>query len=286
MNKNRILYCTVLFEKKKAYGLTLNEYVFLDMVFHLSSKTGWCYSSKEYFAETLDLSRQSIFNLIKKLIDTGWLEKDGASANLRTAEKWNQVYTEESKYDTGSKDSLLHSQKTLQDSKDSLQDSKETLLNNNNIYKDNKNIEDSMSDKPNKNSIISEIIEYLNLKTGQNYRANTPKTKELINARLKEKFTLDDFKAVIDKKSNEWGNDPRMSPYLRPVTLFSTKFESYLNQKGSYGNNNKPKSTNSRSNSYSIEELDREVQENWGTIFAEATKHCGASEAADFREQP
>ena len=46
---------------------------------------------------------------------------------------------------------------------------------------------------------------------------------------MNEKFTVDDFKTVIDKKSREWlGTD--MEKYLRPETLFGTKFESYLNQ--------------------------------------------------------
>ena len=40
---------------------------------------------------------------------------------------------------------------------------------------------------------------------------------------------LDDFKSVIDKKSKEWLGT-NMERYLRPDTLFGTKFESYLNQ--------------------------------------------------------
>ena len=40
---------------------------------------------------------------------------------------------------------------------------------------------------------------------------------------------IDDFKTVIDKKADDWiGTD--MEKYLRPETLFGTKFESYLNQ--------------------------------------------------------
>lgn len=73
-----------------------------------------------------------------------------------------------------------------------------------------------------------EIIEYLNEKTGKQYRDTTPKTRELIKARWKEGFTLEDFKKVIDNKTLEWKNT-KWENYLRPVTLFSTKFESYLN---------------------------------------------------------
>lgn len=76
----------------------------------------------------------------------------------------------------------------------------------------------------------AEIVTYLNEKTGSNYRPNTPKTKQLIDARMKEGFTVDDFKTVIDKKSAMWKNDPKMSAYLRPETLFGPKFEGYLNE--------------------------------------------------------
>lgn len=43
---------------------------------------------------------------------------------------------------------------------------------------------------------------------------------------------------MIDKKTAEWkGGD--MDQYLRPETLFGTKFESYLNQKNDTRNNRK-----------------------------------------------
>ena len=77
----------------------------------------------------------------------------------------------------------------------------------------------------------AEIVTYLNENTGSNYRPNTSKTKELINARIKEGFTVEDFKTVIDKKAAMWKNDPKMSAYLRPETLFGTKFEGYLNER-------------------------------------------------------
>lgn len=77
---------------------------------------------------------------------------------------------------------------------------------------------------------IKEIIQYLNDVCGTRYRYQTKGTQEHINARLKEGYTVDDFKAVIDKKFEEWhGTD--MEKFLRPETLFAGKFESYLNQK-------------------------------------------------------
>jgi len=79
-------------------------------------------------------------------------------------------------------------------------------------------------------NLFIEIINYLNLKAGTSYKHTSQKTRDLIKTRIKEKFTLDNFFTVIDKKTSEWkGTDNEK--YLRPETLFGTKFEGYLNQK-------------------------------------------------------
>jgi hypothetical protein len=49
-----------------------------------------------------------------------------------------------------------------------------------------------------------------------------------VRARVRDGFTLEDFKAVIDAKVSQWGDDEKMAEYLRPETLFGTKFEGYL----------------------------------------------------------
>lgn len=73
-----------------------------------------------------------------------------------------------------------------------------------------------------------EIIDYLNDKTNKNYR-NVKTNKRLIKARFNEGYTLEDFKQVIDNMNAAWGSDNKMKNYLRPATLFGTKFDSYLN---------------------------------------------------------
>ena len=78
--------------------------------------------------------------------------------------------------------------------------------------------------------IYKNIIDYLNLRLGTNYKSTSTKTRALIDARLNEGFTEEDFKIVIDKKYYKW-HDTDMEQYLRPETLFSNKFESYLNQR-------------------------------------------------------
>lgn len=78
---------------------------------------------------------------------------------------------------------------------------------------------------------INEIIDYLNNKASTKFRTSTDKTKKAIHARLSEGYKLVDFKKVIDTKCSKWLKDPKMVDFLRPETLFGTKFESYLNEK-------------------------------------------------------
>ena len=87
--------------------------------------------------------------------------------------------------------------------------------------------------KSNSNSdTYKEIIDYLNEALGSKYQHTTGKTQRCIKARLNEGFTVDDFKVVIDTMAGKWLKDNKMRDYLRPETLFGTKFESYLNLKG------------------------------------------------------
>lgn len=84
--------------------------------------------------------------------------------------------------------------------------------------------------KDNNSGIVQQIIQHLNNATGQHYKADNIKTKQLINTRLKEGYTLQDFFTVIDKKTRRWADNEKMRQYIRPETLFSNKFESYLNE--------------------------------------------------------
>lgn len=83
-----------------------------------------------------------------------------------------------------------------------------------------------------------DIVEYLNSKTNKSFKSTTKTTQGLIDARMNEGFDMNDFKIVIDKKSNQW-RDGKMDSYLRPQTLFGTKFESYLNEGGNDNGKNK-----------------------------------------------
>ena len=88
---------------------------------------------------------------------------------------------------------------------------------------------------------INEIVAYLNEKTQSSYRTSTANTRKHIVARLKQCYTVADFKHVIDVKCAEWLNDPKMAQYLRPETLFTERnFENYLQQKMQVNKNGTP----------------------------------------------
>ena len=79
--------------------------------------------------------------------------------------------------------------------------------------------------------VYEEIIKYLNEKTGSHFKSTSKSTQRLINGRLSENYTIEDFKYVIDVKTNEWKDNTKMSKYLTPDTLFNaSKFEKYRNQ--------------------------------------------------------
>ena len=104
---------------------------------------------------------------------------------------------------------------------------------NNNKPKNNK--------KNNNQDIYIAIVDYLNSKAGTHYRASSKTTQQHINARLAEGFTVDDFKRVVDNMWTAW-KTTEWEQYMRPSTLFGSKFENYLNRKpqskgnGSAGN--------------------------------------------------
>lgn len=74
------------------------------------------------------------------------------------------------------------------------------------------------------------IIDYLNKRAGKKYSVKTKKTVQLIHKLLDNGFTVEDFERVIDIKCKQWLNNEKMNQYLRPRTLFSEKFEDYLNE--------------------------------------------------------
>lgn len=167
--------------------------------------------SLDYLSKFANVSRQTVIDVLKRLIDANYIVKEQKVIDkVKHNSYWVNLEVVK-KFDWGS-------QITLQGQSNNLTGGSQVTLHNN---ISNKNID---------NILIKDIVDYLNEKTGSKYKWQSKDTQKHIKARINDGFTLDDFKKVIDVKSDEWLNDAKMNRYLRPATLFGTKFESYLNQ--------------------------------------------------------
>lgn len=190
--------------------LTLQQKVMLVEIDSLENEEKGCFATNKYFADFFDLSPSRISHIIAELVDKGYLTisfvKEGNEIKERQIRLNKPPYPQVlQKCNTG----IANTQGGY------CENNQDNNINTNNI------------------NIYKYIVDYLNEKTNSKYKHTTPKTKSLINARLKEGFKVEDFEKVIDTKVNDWLEDSKMKNYLRPETLFGTKFEGYLNQSDS-----------------------------------------------------
>jgi uncharacterized phage protein (TIGR02220 family) len=129
----------------------------------------------------------------------------------------------------------------------------------------NNNKEKYKKEKKSTPEFRKEVIDYLNEKTGKNFKANSDKNIRTIEARCANGYGIEDFKKVIDIKTKEWLNNEKMEKFLRPETLFSNKFESYLNQKLIDRNNGKPNNKTGPIKIADLEASARDFEATYGT---------------------
>lgn len=201
---------------ENGYSMCFNEWALdkeikdelglLLIISSLCAEKGYCWANNKYFSELFNISEVSVSRKIKKLEIKNYIkieyEKRGCEITKR----------------------IIRLTKMLTDD---YQKCKSTI--NKNVKDNNININNTNNNKIN-NIVLNEIIDYLNDKTGKHFKY-TDTNKKHIKARLNEGFTVEDIKTVIDKKVKEWLNNDKMNKYLRPETLFGTKFESYFNEK-------------------------------------------------------
>ena len=199
-----------MLNRLKLKGIALNVYA---IIYGFSQDGESSFNgSRQYLCDFTGATKPTIDRALSELREMNLL--------IKTSKRINDVIHNEYKANLEALKGFTTGKETLPPDKNSLQGgSKETLPNNELLY-------------------IKEIINYLNSATSSNYRYQSKATQRLINARLNDGFTVDDFKAVIDKKTKEW-KGTEMEKYIRPETLFGTKFESYLNQKEATGRNSK-----------------------------------------------
>lgn len=205
-----------------AVKIGLNEAVVLQQIHywlgiskhHIEGRT-WVYNTYEEWQKQLPFWSVST---IKRTIRS--LEMLG----LLLSENWNQMKMDKTKW-------YSIDYEKLQEFEDSLPASEATPLEETAPEEDSEKMTESADHSSVKKVIpYDEIIGYLNEKTGKSFKLSSIKTRELIHARYREGFTLEDFNRVIDLKTADWQSDPAWNKFLRPETLFGTKFESYLNQ--------------------------------------------------------
>lgn len=180
-----------------------------------------CYASNEYLADFCQCSQRKVSDAISKLKELGYVEVasfDGRTRILHACLEENAA--EPSKICESPKQNLR--QRILDKST-----SKSTKKYIPQIAP--KKASASQDDGVRSTGSDKQIVDYLNEKTGKHYRLGK-NVRKLINARLSEGYTFDDFKTVIDHKTASW-KGTEMEQYLRPSTLFApSHFDDYLNE--------------------------------------------------------
>ncbi|NJI13711.1 alpha/beta hydrolase [Staphylococcus agnetis] len=207
--------------------LTDSEKLLFAEITSLSNKYGYCTASNGYFAKLYDVVKETISRRISKLTKFGYLHIEIIREGNEIKQRKMYPLTQSSvPIDAKINTPIDNSVNTPIDA-----NVKENNTSNNNTSINNINRIDILSGDPTSYPYRN-VIDYLNQQTGKHYKSTTKKNQTVIRARSDEGFNLDDFKKVIDNKVAEWkGTD--MEKYLRPETLFGTKFEGYLNQQQS-----------------------------------------------------
>ncbi|WP_419790619.1 conserved phage C-terminal domain-containing protein [Staphylococcus chromogenes] len=207
--------------------LTDSEKLLFAEITSLSNKYGYCTASNGYFAKLYEVTKRTVSSRINNLKDNGYLniEFDYKGNEVKQRRMYPMTQTSipiENNFHRGIEKNFLPPIEA---------NFQENNTSNNTTSINNINRIDTLSGNPTSYP-YSDVIDYLNERTGKQYKSTTKKNQTVIRARIDEGFTLEDFKKVIDNKVAEWkGTD--MEKYLRPETLFGTKFEGYLNQQQS-----------------------------------------------------
>ena len=212
-------------------GLRGNELLIYAIIFGFSQTTGQAFhGSLTYLENWTNSTRPTVISSLKSLVEKGLIEKEEQTIN---GVKYCSYRVNNSTDEAQEVVQKLHggSAKIAQGVVQNLHGGSAKIAPNNILYNIVDNIVDNnIVENAEKYDmkVITEIVDYLNEKAHKKYRSNNKTTIRHINARLKEGRTLSDFKQVIDNRCATWlGTD--MEQYLRPETLFGSKFESYLN---------------------------------------------------------
>ena len=220
--------------------LTPAEKMMLGEIIALSESRGYCSAGRQHFADWLDCTLPNISYMYKKLENMGYLsiEREPGKSPKMIVNK-SLFYTRKrdlpvNGIDGGSKPDLPLPVNGIDGgSKPHLPEIQYKGKSLNTI----------------ENTTLLSVVDFLNQCAGAEFRPNSKSTAEPISARLKEGFSEDDLKLVVEHKNLQWGADPKMFEYLRPKTLFGQeKFESYLQAAKRWQASGKPSLTQQQKN--------------------------------------
>ena len=202
------------------HNLKANEKLMYGEITALSSKNGYCWAENRYFAELYNVHKITISKWLKNLEDNGYIRTELKYVYGTKQVSKRLIYINDTPISQIAKGYKSNDYDPIN------QNTKEELSTTS-----NNNTRDIYTTSSNSTRVpYKEIIDYLNEKTGRNYKHKAKVNQRVIKARMNEGYTLEDFKTVIDKKFDKWNNDVKMKEFLRPETLFSTKFDRYLNE--------------------------------------------------------
>ena len=202
------------------HNLKANEKLMYGEITALSSKNGYCWAENRYFAELYNVHKITISKWLKNLEDNGYIRTELKYVYGTKQVSKRLIYINDTPISQIAKGYKSNDYDPIN------QNTKEELnTTSNNNTRDINTLSRNSTRTPYK-----EIIDYLNERTGRNYKHTAKANQRVIKARMNEGYTLEDFKTVIDKKYDEWNNDTKMKKFLRPETLFSTNFDRYLNE--------------------------------------------------------
>ena len=202
-------FVTVSIDIMHDVNLNQSQKFILAEIEQLSQLDKGCIASNQHFSDLIGITKENVSRNINELQAKGYINIEIVPGTRNHTRIVTLTTLVRPPYQS-SKTPLLKQQET-KENKTTNKTTNKTVIADLNCYK--------------------EIIDHLNQVTESNYKATGSKTKSLISARLNEGFTVDDFKQVHINKYAEWHNDSKMAKFLRPETLYGTKFEGYLNQK-------------------------------------------------------
>lgn len=68
-------YVTLFYDVRRKLDISVNEYCLLEMVYHLSYRTGYCYKSPGYIAQDLGLTKRAVNLMVNRLAAKGLMER-------------------------------------------------------------------------------------------------------------------------------------------------------------------------------------------------------------------